>query len=292
MNMKNKLGVIVDSFRVGVREGLQKAKQLGADGVQIYAVEGEMAPDNLTPVLRREWKAYIDSLGLEVSALVGELGQHGFQDKRENAKKIEMSKRILDLALEMGTNIVTTHIGVIPDDVSGETYATMHEACRELSEYAAGMNAHFAIETGPETAAHLKQFLDTFGTTGIAVNYDPANLVMVTGDDPVQGVYTLKDYIVHTHAKDGVKLYDLDPRIIYRSVDYDEVVRALNIDVAQLGELYKEVPLGEGNVDWDGYMKAVQKIGYSGYLTVERETGDDPAADIAKALKFLRQYKG
>ena len=29
---------------------------------------------------------------------------------------------------------------------------------------------------------------------------------MVTGDDPVKAVYTLKDYIVHTHAKDGIML--------------------------------------------------------------------------------------
>src|SRR5690606_28002287 len=36
--MTNKIGVIVDSFGVGVKQGLLKAKQLGADGVQIYAV--------------------------------------------------------------------------------------------------------------------------------------------------------------------------------------------------------------------------------------------------------------
>jgi hypothetical protein len=31
-------------------------------------------------------------------------------------------------------------------------------------------------------------------------------MVMVTGDDPVHGVHLLKDYIVHTHAKDGIRL--------------------------------------------------------------------------------------
>lgn len=38
----NKIGVIVDSFQVGVKEGLVKAKQVGADGVQIYAVKGNL----------------------------------------------------------------------------------------------------------------------------------------------------------------------------------------------------------------------------------------------------------
>lgn len=40
MQLTNKIGVIVDSFRAGVREGLRKAKDAGADGVQLYAVRG------------------------------------------------------------------------------------------------------------------------------------------------------------------------------------------------------------------------------------------------------------
>ena len=49
----------------------------------------------------------------------------------------------------------------------------------------------------------------------VAVNLDPANFVMVTGDDPVQAVYTLKDYIVHTHAKDGRRLHHVEPEVLY-----------------------------------------------------------------------------
>ena len=45
------------------------------------------------------------------------------------------------------------------------------------------MKAHFAVETGPEPAAVLKQFLDSLGSRGVAVNLDPANLVMVAGDE-------------------------------------------------------------------------------------------------------------
>lgn len=210
--ISNKIGVIVDSFRVGVREGLKKAKEVGAEGVQLYAVTGEMAPENLSPSQRKQLKDMVDSLGLEVAALCGDLGGHGFQDKEANAKKIEKSKRILDLAVELGTNVVTTHIGIIPDNPNSEIYETMQRACEELGLYAHSMNAYFAIETGPEPASHLKDFLDTLSTNGVSVNFDPANMIMVTGDDPVQGVYTLKDYIVHTHAKDGIQFRKTDPR--------------------------------------------------------------------------------
>ena len=124
--------------------------------------------------------------------------------------------------MELGTNIITTHIGIVPQDHNGRVYETMHKACVELSTFANSMNAYFAIETGPEPSAHLKSFLDGLGSNGVSVNFDPANMVMVTGDDPVQGVYNLKDYIVHTHAKDGIKLADyIDPRDVYGDFGYE-----------------------------------------------------------------------
>jgi L-ribulose-5-phosphate 3-epimerase len=289
--MDNKIGVIVDSFRVGVRDGLLKAKAVGADGVQIYAVEGEMDPATLSASSRAEWKAYIESLGLEISALVGDLGGYGFQDKSVNAQKIEKSKRILDLAVELGTHVVTTHIGMVPEDPNGEIYEAMHTACSELSAYATSMNAYFAIETGPETAQHLKQFLDGLGTKGVSVNFDPANMVMVTGDDPIQGVYTLKDYIVHTHAKDGIRLRKTDPREIYGSLGYKPMDHGDLAEMAESGEAFREVPLGEGSVAWNGYLQALTDIGYKGYLTIEREVGTNPEADITKAVQFLKKFR-
>lgn len=288
----NKIGVIVDSFQLGVKEGLLKAKKVGADGVQMYAVKGELDPANLSPAARKEWKAYIESLGLDISALVGDLGGHGFQDPAENRAKIDKSKRIMELGLELGTNIITTHIGIVPNDKNGRVYETMHNACEELAKYANEMNAFFAIETGPETSAHLKSFLDGLGTKGVAVNFDPANMVMVTGDDPVQGVYTLKDYIVHTHAKDGIKLSDVDPRDVYG--DYGYEVQLNHEDIAKMAESgpgFREVPLGEGSIDWAAYLRALQEIGYNGYLTIEREVGTNPEGDISKAVEFLKTYK-
>ncbi len=291
MKLTNKIGVIVDSFGVGVREGLKKAKEVGAEGVQIYAVSGEMDPANLSSAARKELKDYIASLGLEISALCGDLGGHGFQDRAANPAKVEKSKRILDLAVELGTNIVTTHIGIVPDDANGAVYAAMQEACEELGQYAKSMNAYFAIETGPETAAHLKSFLDTLSTNGVSVNFDPANMVMVTGDDPIQGVHTLKEYIVHTHVKDGIRYREVDPREVYGALGYEPMDHGKIAQMVSSGEIFKEVPLGEGAVDFDAYFAALQEIGYTGYLTIEREVGDQPEADIRKAVQFIKRYR-
>lgn len=291
MKLTNKIGVIVDSFGIGVREGLKKAKEVGAEGVQIYAVSGEMDPDQLNPTQRKELRQYIADLGLEISALCGDLAGHGFQDAAANPAKIEKSKRILDLAMDLGTNVVTTHIGIVPDDRNGQIYTAMQEACEELGVYANSMNAYFAIETGPERAAHLKSFLDTLSTRGVSVNFDPANMVMVTGDDPVEGVKTLKDYIVHTHVKDGLRLRTVDPKDVYGYLGYEAMDHQKIAEMASSGAAFEEVPLGEGKVDFPAYFAALQEIGYKGYLTIEREVGNNPAADIEKAVKFIQAYR-
>lgn len=287
----NPIGIMVDSLRLGLRDGLKKSKELGADGVQIYAVSGEMDPANLTPGARKELRDYIASLDLQISALCGDLGGHGFQDQTVNAAKIEKSKRILDLAVELGSSVVTTHIGVVPEDRNGSIYQTMLQACEELGVYASSLGAYFAVETGPETSAHLKSFLDNLSTKGVSVNFDPANMVMVTGDDPVQGVYTLKDYIVHTHVKDGIRLRQADPREVYGSLGYKPMTHENIAEAATSGDSYRELALGEGHVDFARYFGALQEIGYKGYLTIEREVGDQPEKDIASAIAFIQKYK-
>ena len=270
------IGVLLDGFRLPVDEALDKAVQVGAQGIQVYATKGELAPENLVGAKRAEFARKVTDHGLKISALCGDIGR--FDDPAINPGRIERSKRIMDLAKELGVDVVTTHIGVVPNDPAHPRYAIMQEACFELSQYADQMQAHFAIETGPEPAAVLKQFLDGLHSTGVAVNLDPANLVMVTGDDPVRAVHTLRDYIVHTHAKDGVKLADNDPEVVYGLVKND----------VPTGRGFEEVPLGEGAVDWPRYLAALDEIGYRGYLTIEREVGPDPAADIAMAVRFLR----
>ena len=257
------IGAMLESFRLPTDEALDRAAEIGAEGIQVYTTKGERAPENMNASARREFLAKVRARGLVISALCGDLGK-GFTDPALNPELIEKSKRILDLAIDLDTKIVTTHIGRVPEDKDSDTYKIMQEACGTLAEYADSLGAHFAIETGPEPAARLREFLDTLGSTGVAVNYDPANLTMCVDDDAVKGVYELKKYIVHTHAKDGLR--GTKPP-------------------------YKEVPLGTGDVDFKNYLAALEEVGYRGFLTIERECGSDPAADIKLAVDYLKSFR-
>ena len=273
------IGVLLESFRLDPVSAVKKAAELGVKGVQVYATRGEMAPETLVGQKRRDFLKLVKDNGLVISALCGDLG-HGFGDPEKNPALIERSKLILEMAKELETNVVTTHIGVVPGDPNHDRYKIMQEACFQLAQYADSLDAHFAIETGPEPAAVLKQFLDGLHSTGVAVNLDPANFVMVTGDDPVQAVYTLKDYIVHTHAKDGRRNYYREPEAVYGLTE-DEMLASPS---------FIELPLGDGDVPFPAYLKALDEIGYHGFLTIEREVGDDPEGDIRKAVDFLNAH--
>ena len=280
--MPVKLGVITDCFKKPLRDAIRTAGEMGFSGVQIYATTGEFSPSALTKEAKGEIKAMLRDAGLGVSALCGDMGGYGFQIEEDNPARVEATKRIIDLACEFGTDCVTTHIGVIPSDPAAARYGVMLRALTECGLYAKERGVTLAIETGPEAAPVLKRFVcDTRG--GVGVNLDPANFVMVTGQDPVEAVELLAGHIVHVHAKDGVMLKKTDPEVIY-----DSFARG-GIDALNAADYFLETPLGEGNVDLPAFIAALRAAGYDGYLTIERETGEDPARDIALARDVLRK---
>ena len=275
-----KLGVLTDCFKEGVDRGIELAGQLGFNGVQIYATKGVFSADGLDKASRAKYKKLLKDNSLEVSALCGDMGGHGYQIAADNTLRVEKTKRIIDIAEDFETAVVTTHIGVIPSDKSEERYEVMLDALTKCGLYAQTRGVTLAIETGPESAKVLLDFInDTQG--GVGVNLDPANFVMVTGQDPVEAVELLGKHIVHTHVKDGKMLIKTDPKIIY------DCFAVGGIEGLNVADYFKEVPVGTGDVDFPAYLAALKKVGYDGYLTIEREAGGDRLKDIADAKAFI-----
>jgi sugar phosphate isomerase/epimerase len=77
-------------------------------------------------------------------------------------------------------------------------------------------------------------------------------------------VRDLNETIVHTHARDAVREAG--------------------------GELGREATPGDGDLDWNEYLGALEEVGYRGWFVVEREQTDNPERDIARAVEFLRRF--
>ena len=253
-----KIGIMLDNLKLPVDQAVTAAARLGAEGVQIYCVAGEMYPENFAPPRRKELLKRMRDLGLKISAFCGELG--GFVvDRPEAQRRVNETHKFLELCADMKVKILTSHVGVLSGQATDRV-----DACRwaleAIGTRAQELRVTFASETGAEPAEELRKFLDDLGQGAIGVNYDPANLVM-QGWDHLEGVELLAKYIVHTHAKDGL-----------------------------FGQ-HKEVPLGQGDVDFPRWIENLNGIGYKGFLTIEREVGADPIADISAAVEFLKSLR-
>lgn len=272
------IGVMLDSFRLPFDEALEKVVEVGADGFQFYVSAGEFAPDNMTKEKCREIVKKVRDKGLVISALCGETG-HGLWQKERNPEVLELSRKIFAMCGDLDTSIMTAHIGAIPADRSSEKYDILYKAMTEMGNIASYYGATFAIETGPEKSDILEGFLKDLDNKGVRVNLDPANLTMVSGDDAVAAAHRLAKYTVHSHAKDGNMLQKVDPECVYGGKPMPANIQ---------GPTFEEVPLGTGSVDFPNYLQALSEEGYKGFLTIEREVGDDPYKDIKMAVDFLK----
>lgn len=274
------IGTMADWFGVGLIEGIRESERCGASGVQIYAAD-ELDPRTVSKETVENVRRTARDCHQTVVSLCGELGGFGFEKPADNPEKIDYLKRVFELADTLDCHVVTTHIGVVPKDRSHPRYQIMLDAMGEMGRFAAKLGAYVAVETGPEAIGTLATFLDDCGE-GVGINYDPANLVMVGADDEVAAVATAGRRIVHTHAKDGKRLAPIAPADFYHKFAEG------GLEWAATCGCCKETPLGEGSVRWKPYLKALQAIGYNGYLTIEREVKNG-AEDIRMAVRFLNE---
>jgi sugar phosphate isomerase/epimerase len=216
-----------------------------------------MHPDSLGAGARREFRRLLDRKGLALSGLCADFGR-GFKDPDANNEVVPATAKCLELARSLGTSVVTTHFGSVPEDESAPALAVMKEALRDLARTAEREEVCLAAETGGEPPERLRRLLGSLGLPFVGVNLDPANLVM-RGESPTGAVEALAPLIVHAHAKD-----------------------------ARAGG--GEVVVGEGDVPWPEYLAALEGVEFRGFQAIERERSETVKEDVAAAASFLRRF--
>ena len=92
----------------------------------------------------------------------------------------------MSLSYDLGPRVVIVQAGKIPEDVADPRAALLTESLTALGQHGDRTGTTLALETGLESGAALRQFLDLFDSGGLGVNFDPANLLM-QGFDPITG---------------------------------------------------------------------------------------------------------
>ena len=168
-----KIGALNSSLRKPLPATVRKYVEMGIQGMQI-----QITPEHLifSDARLREIRSICSDAGLEISAVCGDIAHTHFGVTDEWKDRSELHKRVVDIAVKLGTKVITTHIGVVPADKADPVYPIMLESIGDAAEYSGSCGTVFAIETGPEKAVVLLQFIKDVDSKGLGVNLDPANL--------------------------------------------------------------------------------------------------------------------
>jgi sugar phosphate isomerase/epimerase len=151
----------------------------------------------------------------------------------------------------------------VPEDAATPRALTAREALTALGSFGDRVGTVLALEAGLDPGDKVRDYLASFDTGSRLVNFDPANFLL-NGFDPLACLAALAGTVAHTHARDA---------------------RA-----ATVGGGAREVPVGAGDVEWMVYVATLESIDYRGFLTVDREAGEDRFRDAAAGVQFLRRF--
>lgn len=261
---------VFTGFQNGTLAALQRVQELGIPTVQVgYPA----ALDNEAGL--REIEAARLATGIEITTVFCGFAGESYADiptvqqtvglvpEATRAERVEKTLKIAEFAQKIGVARVGAHIGFVPEDHADPRYQQLVEITQRICNDLKTRGQVFALETGQETAAGLKHFIEDVKVDNLRVNFDPANMILYGNDQPIPALDVLMPWIDGVHCKDG------------RWPTQD-------------GQLGEETPLGEGDVNLHDWLKRLLELGYRGPLTIEREiSGDRQKEDILSGKALL-----
>ena len=173
----------------------------------------------------------------------------------------EIAAAAAELSGTLGAPYMLFHAGFL-DESNPAAYAAYVERVSFVRDACARVGVQLILESGQETAEDLARFLRD--VPGLYVNFDPANMILYGKGRPMEALETLVPWIRKIHVKDADA-------------------------TAVPGTWGTERPWGEGQVGGAAFIDALNGLGFTGNLTIEREGGDDRVGDIARAAARLRE---
>jgi L-ribulose-5-phosphate 3-epimerase len=241
-----------------LRRSLQEVQRLGAHGVELAAA-GDLTPQQLSQTGRREVRHLLRSYDLETAAVFCPL-RRGLDTPENLQPRLDFIKQAMSLAFDLGPRVLIVQTGRVPEKDDDPSLAPFRDALEALLRHGDRIGTTLALDTGLESGAARRAFLDRFDSGSLGVNLNPANFLM-DGHNPYEAARALAGRIANIHAEDA---------------------RAVNPNRRE------RVPVGHGDIDWLEMLATLEEVEFRAYVTV---VGDEPA-ELGAGYRFLRQLTG
>jgi sugar phosphate isomerase/epimerase len=263
------------SIDEGLGAGLDAARDLGVSTVHLHAPGRSLR----TPESTEQIKAQFAEAGIEISVVfVGfpdddysttEIVKQtvGLVPKDRREQRLEETLAMADFAHALGVDAIGMHLGFVPPDPTDPDFSAVVEVTRQVCDHCRGYGQYFHLETGQETATELLTFIDAVDRENLAVNFDPANMILYGAGDPLEALGQVGGYVRSVHCKDAS---------VERRADQP---------------WHEDAPLGQGDVNIRSFLLKLRDLGYEGPLTIEREYAPDQLRDIKGALQLLEDLR-
>ena len=169
------------------------------------------------------------------------------------------------MAKEMGLTSANAHAGFLPHDTGDPDFDKLCGRVVTLAKVFGDSGVTLLLETGQESAPTLLAFLGELkkrGVENVAVNFDPANMILYDMDNPIEALRLLVPHVRQVHVKDAKR-------------------------TAVKGQWGEEVVVGTGQVDWVSFIRILAEADFEGGYIFEREAGDDRIGDITQGIVAL-----
>ena len=285
-------GVWRGQARLSIDEFLDKAKQLGFDGVMLMAKRPHVSPLDYDAAARKALRCEIEDIGLKLVCLAGYTDFTAGVDKAD-IPNMEIQAayvgELARLARDLGTDMMRIFTGYerpgVPFD---KQYALVVEGLKLAGKQAAQYGVTLAVQNHHDIASHHEMMywlLKEVDMPNVKAAFDAwtPTLQGLSSVQIRQAVLKMKPFIVHTTAAQYVRL----PRFHY---EHDFT------NFTQDQTLIRAVPIDRGIIDYKTFFNALKEIGYQGYVAYEMcavlEDGGDIENLDRTAKKFLEYVKG
>lgn len=271
------LGVFA-SIDAGLGVRLEVVHELKVPTIQLHAPLKE----SRTKERAERFLEVLDKFGISITVVFGGFEGESYADiptvartvglvppTTRAARLVEM-KEISDFTRMLGVPAVGLHVGFVPHASADPLHRDCVAVTRELCDHCGANGQNLHLETGQESADTLLAFLGEVDRGNLYVNFDPANMILYGCGEPIEALRKVGRYVRSVHCKDAKW-------------------------AARPGEEWgREVPLGEGDVGMENFLRTLDQLGYAGPLTIEREIPQEPSRqkeEIGRGIRLLDELK-